>query len=150
MPRCALCDDASPGLTAGRGLKPAHRAVLIACSNASPGLTAGRGLKPGRHDSADVGRHASPGLTAGRGLKHPDVPGDFIVRVCIARPHGRARIETQMAGASRISLIASPGLTAGRGLKPDVSATGAAATFASPGLTAGRGLKPTGAADAGN
>ena len=36
---------ASPGLTAGRGLKPGYEALGLQPDTASPGLTAGRGLK---------------------------------------------------------------------------------------------------------
>jgi len=61
---------------------------------------------------------ASPGLKAGRGLKHV-LPGALERRrKGIARPQGRARIETQEA--TRIEFrtsSASPGLKAGRGLK---------------------------------
>ena len=36
---------------------------------------------------------------------------------CIARPHGRARIETIFSGIGGLFGFVSPGLTAGRGLK---------------------------------
>jgi len=40
----------------------------------------------------------------------------------IARPHGRARIETTSTCCTWCRIPASPGLTAGRGLKPEVAA----------------------------
>ena len=43
--RSRLIDGASPGLTAGRGLKHPGIDLTIAETMASPGLTAGRGLK---------------------------------------------------------------------------------------------------------
>jgi len=60
---------ASPGLTAGRGLKRGRLGPLDLGVIASPGLTAGRGLKPARLFTLQRGKCASPGLTAGRGLK---------------------------------------------------------------------------------
>jgi len=68
---------------------------------ASPGLKAGRGLKLG-DPSCDVwGSHASPGLKAGRGLKL--VACNACTAACsgIARPQGRARIETGHAASER-------------------------------------------------
>ncbi len=61
--------------------------------------------------------YVSPGLTAGRGLK-PVVGNQRLqAHLGIARPHGRARIETYSATWSWPLLMVSPGLTAGRGLK---------------------------------
>ena len=85
---------------------------------ASPGLKAGRGLK--HLARAGLGRRleASPGLKAGRGLKQPETLGTRYNWVSIARPQGRARIETSAVTNSGVPLIqASPGLKAGRGLK---------------------------------
>ncbi len=60
-----------------------------------------------------------------------------------ARPHGRARIETEggWRGRTRWRRVA-PGLTAGRGLKPVFARLALLhALRVAPGLTAGRGLK---------
>ena len=61
----------APGLTAGRGLKRAHRRRRRARSaGVAPGLTAGRGLKlPGWRLRRQLTGRVAPGLTAGRGLK---------------------------------------------------------------------------------
>ena len=85
---------------------------------ASPGLTAGRGLKRKVALHCCPNRNASPGLTAGRGLKQLKAFGNDLMVERIARPHGRARIETPGVTASPRAMRASPGLTAGRGLKP--------------------------------
>ena len=93
LPLLAL-GRASPGLTAGRGLKRQSIVVVIYRYDASPGLTAGRGLKQALTILQSSPAPASPGLTAGRGLKL-DHPLDVSKKVeRIARPHGRARIET--------------------------------------------------------
>ncbi len=63
---------------------------------ASPGLTAGRGLKLGEVGGIFQGPVASPGLTAGRGLKLQHLAPGVLARARIARPHGRARIETSV------------------------------------------------------
>ena len=60
---------------------------------------------------------------------------------CIARPHGRARIETGTGQSTTAAERVSPGLTAGRGLKLDPFELPDLAAIVSPGLTAGRGLK---------
>ncbi|MFN3717240.1 MAG: hypothetical protein ACK4R8_11015, partial [Thiobacillus sp.] len=60
---------ASPGLTAGRGLKHVCDGFEIEIRVASPGLTAGRGLKLTSTNILLDPVTASPGLTAGRGLK---------------------------------------------------------------------------------
>jgi len=60
---------------------------------------------------------ASPGLKAGRGLKQGPAQLLHIARQGIARPQGRARIETWASAKDSNSRIASPGLKAGRGLK---------------------------------
>jgi len=163
-----LVGNASPGLKAGRGLKQRQAPDRAGLRHASPGLKAGRGLKPrpgrvfGRPEPG-----ASPGLKAGRGLKPGHAFRDFDRHAQrIARPQGRARIETP-TGTLLLEFIdvASPGLKAGRGLKlcdslavlasmaciarPQGRArietrAGRAATAhpgASPGLKAGRGLK---------
>jgi len=60
----------SPGLKAGRGLKPTPATPMAGLISQSPGLKAGRGLK--RHyplQSCSI-NYQSPGLKAGRGLKH--------------------------------------------------------------------------------
>ncbi len=73
---------------------------MVSILQASPGLTAGRGLKHAADDRRGSAEGASPGLTAGRGLKHPGTsphePGEYR----IARPHGRARIETRNSAAA--------------------------------------------------
>ena len=130
----------------------------------SPGLTAGRGLK--RRPCLSARRHSgvSPGLTAGRGLKQTIWRPSYR-HPSIARPHGRARIETSRDMEITAARMVSPGLTAGRGLKhvgypakscgaegiarphgrARIETAGTAAsssgTRVSPGLTAGRGLK---------
>ena len=60
----------------------------------SPGLTAGRGLKLDDERRARRHQQVSPGLTAGRGLKHRLKALGNAQVPSIARPHGRARIET--------------------------------------------------------
>ena len=133
---------ASPGLKAGRGLKRTQRRECSCHDCASPGLKAGRGLKLRSQRTGAMHLHASPGLKAGRGLKHPPLieliecalasPGlkagrglkrDRIgtsapAAACIARPQGRARIETVTSSNLGGIMSASPGLKAGRGLKP--------------------------------
>ena len=108
---------ASPGLTVGRGLKRRHQPARHRDPSASPGLTVGRGLKP--IDAGPPARRgrASPGLTVGRGLKRAG--GGRVPRADpgIARPHGRARIETAYSASAAAVKLASPGLTVGRGLK---------------------------------
>ena len=84
---------------------------------------------------------ASPGLTAGRGLKQQAAGDDVEPGEGIARPHGRARIETNSFLVDAYESDASPGLTAGRGLKLFPAFGRGELGKASPGLTAGRGLK---------
>jgi len=60
---------------------------------------------------------------------------------CIARPQGRARIETDALPELSPLRHASPGLKAGRGLKLISGGRSVQLTPASPGLKAGRGLK---------
>jgi len=135
-------DFASPGLPAGRGLKPfvspadthaalgfarppgrarietATRWIQNGASLASPGLPAGRGLKLCRRAGDEYDHQASPGLPAGRGLKQN-----------LERSH-------------TMTTTASPGLPAGRGLKHlRQCQPGRHDQGASPGLPAGRGLK---------
>ncbi len=138
---CGAHVGASPGLTAGRGLKPADRCQHPPLRAASPGLTAGRGLKP------DVGLEPSAGP---RGIARPhgrariETSSSFLLapnRRSIARPHGRARIETPRPSSACAGAAASPGLTAGRGLKRSARGDPPLRDRASPGLTAGRGLK---------
>ena len=62
---------------------------------------------------------------------------------CSARPHSRARIETNVPNSKGIIFVVAPGLTAGRGLKHDDDKPVLAKHFVAPGLTAGRGLKQT-------
>ena len=92
------------------------------------------------------------------------MPAAWIPYTGIARPHGRARIETRPMPPTRTARLASPGLTVGRGLKlqpgcvctrdcriarphgrariETICNTRASPTSpASPGLTVGRGLK---------
>ena len=134
--------EASPGLTAGRGLKHHRRRPFpVPADRASPGLTAGRGLK---HPVADKQRNRLFGIARPHGRARIETSHR---RNCvpaarsIARPHGRARIETGNAVSHPAGGHASPGLTAGRGLKRAVCACAVANQQASPGLTAGRGLK---------
>ncbi len=60
---------------------------------------------------------------------------------CIARPPGRARIETDELLSDSVAMAASPGHPAGRGLKHQDWAAQQQAIRASPGHPAGRGLK---------
>ena len=107
---------------------------------ASPGLTAGRGLKPADHRRLDSRKsiarpHGRARIeTAVRPWREP-------APASIARPHGRARIETRLECQNRLCPDASPGLTAGRGLKLGIAQRQVGGHDASPGLTAGRGLK---------
>ena len=85
----------------------------------------------------------SPDLTVGRGLKHgKDVTVEAEWR--IARPHGRARIETSVMTPIDYARLVSPDLTVGRGLKRDDWQWHDLDTAVSPDLTVGRGLKPGG------
>ncbi len=140
MPRHAAM-IISPGLTAGRGLKPAPLCGRNERTAISPGLTAGRGLKPSAHERVIMTRLISPGLTAGRGLKQVAARHGDRGYADFARPHGRARIETENSITYAGLIPISPGLTAGRGLKQAPSHAIAVRTRISPGLTAGRGLK---------
>ncbi len=115
---------------------------------------------------------ASPDLTVGRGLKRL-VPALLVLEriVGIARPYGRARIETRCRLRRERFHHASPDLTVGRGLKQDrnppepTDPVGIARPYgrarietsssntrslkektASPDLTVGRGLKQRGKA----
>jgi len=91
---------------------------------ASPGLKAGRGLKQNGTLSYSQSKHASPGLKAGRGLKLVGFVNLAVGNKGIARPQGRARIETGAKGAMDKEIFrASPGLKAGRGLKLHASWT---------------------------
>ena len=56
---------ASPGLTVGRGLKPARSIAFGDLSKASPGLTVGRGLKPADADPALGGDGHRPASRSG-------------------------------------------------------------------------------------
>jgi len=87
---------ASPGLKAGRGLKLTSVERQNAAGPASPGLKAGRGLKLQMADEMQLLAAASPGLKAGRGLKRQVWCGPAHRLRCIARPQGRARIETDL------------------------------------------------------
>ena len=88
--------SASPGRQAGRGLKQNADAHASGDRDASPGRQAGRGLK---HAVGRLEEHgfkgASPGRQAGRGLKRHHA-GEYPASARrIARPSGRARIETR-------------------------------------------------------
>src|SRR5436853_236522 len=60
---------------------------------------------------------------------------------CIARPNGRARIETLNKVCLHTHGPASPGRMGGRGLKRTDGSTTAGEPSASPGRMVGRGLK---------
>jgi len=87
--------QASPGLKAGRGLKLDLSYLSLYTPVASPGLKAGRGLKHRSAPSCSFSISASPGLKAGRGLKHVGKTSPPKAVDGIARPQGRARIETR-------------------------------------------------------
>jgi len=75
-------------------------------------------------------------------LKHHTFAGRAPMLLPIARPQGRARIETPVTTAATTPCaVQSPGLKAGRGLKPKQEDRLSAFLFQSPGLKAGRGLK---------
>ena len=83
---------------------------------ASPGLTAGSGLKLQKDQQRLSQYIASPGLTAGSGLKLLNIFAQG-VDFCISRPNRRERIETCVRELTVHKSFASPGLTAGSGLK---------------------------------
>jgi len=110
-------DRASPGLKAGRGLKRGCRYRRTGAYRASPGLKAGRGLK--RHRAANDG-YLDHGIARPQGRAWIETRL-MSVQLCalssIARPQGRARIETSRRPSNASRHLASPGLKAGRGLK---------------------------------
>ena len=65
----ALTINASPGHSAGCGLKHAGHGRRAHRAAASPGHSAGCGLKPGGPVAARISICASPGHSAGCGLK---------------------------------------------------------------------------------
>ena len=165
-PQATVFNIASPGLTAGRGLKLLLCVLFLAHTCASPGLTAGRGLKPLEDGSCtqDAGGIARPHGRAR--IETATGPSWPTARPSIARPHGRARIETRVDGPSgrgvrriarphgraRIETPSRPWCSThspciarphGRARIETLTAvTGREpGDKASPGLTAGRGLK---------
>ena len=88
--------------TAGGIARPIGRARIETCPNmrifelimASPGQLAGRGLKLFEAAVKSASIWASPGQLAGRGLKQEVLMDNSDYGTSIARPIGRARIET--------------------------------------------------------
>ncbi len=132
---------ASPDLTVGRGLKHLEGQDDIAGLVASPDLTVGRGLKRSCLILRSVRwrRIARPHGRARIETCWPQVHSTPVGR--IARPHGRARIETRSPHARQARAHASPDLTVGRGLKRTRDGRTDCGGVASPDLTVGRGLK---------
>ena len=92
---------ASPGQSAGRGLKPCYCAKLLLGTEASPGQSAGRGLKL-RLPRPGAGRLRCIARPIGRArIETVDLRGARLEYGGIARPIGRARIETAVAAAIR-------------------------------------------------
>jgi len=85
---------ASPGRMVGRGLKHLARIQHLIQHDASPGRMVGRGLKRYLRFHNPSKYQASPGRMVGRGLKQPMLDSTTRSFPRIARPNGRARIET--------------------------------------------------------
>ena len=94
MRRC-VGEFVSPGLQVGRGLKQFTKEQSEQARGVSPGLQVGRGLKQVERDRPIGGACVSPGLQVGRGLKQEDGRQEQNADDGIARPSGRAWIETE-------------------------------------------------------
>ena len=130
----------SPGLRAGRGLKPPQRRYSPAAS-CKPGLRAGRGLKrslPAAIMGQERVRARPSGWARIETIIVRHVPRIGSVS---ARPSGWARIETCLRLGLQLPGPCTPGLRAGRGLKHGSLQARSRARAVAPGLRAGRGLK---------